>query len=146
MRRLARPRSTSPRLIYYSFCSADGLTFHKRALSALRAFLNARFYMYENVYFHRIGHAIDLHMREIFADTMEFVLPHSPLDDLPPTGTSPSGRCSPRSSAGSTTPARRRGAGAWPTEWQRIIHRDVKYRMVYEQAIERVSLPPGAGE
>ena len=71
-----------PRLIYYSFCSPDGLTFHKRALNALRAFLNARFYMYENVYFHRIGHAIDLHMREIFSDTMDVVLPHSPLDDL----------------------------------------------------------------
>ena len=64
-----------PRLIYYSFCSPDGLTFHKRALNALRAFLNARFYMYENVYFHRIGHAIDLHMREIFSDTMDVILP-----------------------------------------------------------------------
>ena len=67
-----------PRLIYYSFCSPDGLTFHKRALNALRAFLNARFYMYENVYFHRIGHAIDLHMREIFTDTMALVLPQQP--------------------------------------------------------------------
>ena len=71
-----------PRLIYYSFVTDEGLTFHKRALNALRAFLNARFYMYENVYFHRIGHAIDLHMREIFADTMKLVLPRSPLDDL----------------------------------------------------------------
>ena len=70
------------RLIYYTFCTDDGLTFHKRALSALRAFLNARFYMYENVYFHRVGHAIDLHLHEIFRPTMELVLPRSPLDDL----------------------------------------------------------------
>ena len=70
------------RLIYYTFCTADGLTFHKRALSALRAFLNARFYMYENVYFHRVGHAIDIHLREIFRPTMALILPESPLDDL----------------------------------------------------------------
>jgi HD superfamily phosphohydrolase len=70
------------RLVYYAFCTEDGLTFHKRALSALRAFLNARFYMYENVYFHRVGHAIDLHLHEIFRPTMAFVLPNSPLDDL----------------------------------------------------------------
>ena len=69
------------RLIYYTFCTADGLTFHKRALSSLRAFLNARFYMYENVYFHRIGHAIDLHLHEIFRPTLELILPASPLDD-----------------------------------------------------------------
>ena len=135
-----------PRLIYYSFCSADGLTFHKRALNALRAFLNARFYMYENVYFHRIGHAIDLHMREFFADTMAIVLPKSPLDDL---------RAYRHLSEWSlfteverwlddpgSSPRRRRLA----EEWQRIIHRDVKYRMVYEQSIERVALPPGASE
>jgi HD superfamily phosphohydrolase len=135
-----------PRLIYYSFCSADGLTFHKRALNALRAFLNARFYMYENVYFHRIGHAIDLHMREFFADTMAVVLPRSPLDDL---------RAYRHLSEWSlfteverwlddpgSSPRRRRLA----EEWQRIIHRDVKYRMVYEQSIERVALPTGASE
>ena len=69
------------RLIYYTFCTDEGLTFHKRALGTLRAFLNARFYMYENVYFHRVGHAIDLHLREIFRSTMALILPRSPLDD-----------------------------------------------------------------
>ena len=136
----------APRLVYYSFCSADGLTFHKRALNALRAFLNARFYMYENVYFHRIGHAIDLHMREIFADTMEFVLPNSPLDDLAAYRHLTEWSLFTQverwlDDPGSSSRRRRLGV-----EWQRIIHRDVKYRMVYEQAIERTSLPPGAGE
>ena len=114
VRRLANAVDV-PRLIYYSFVSPDGLTFHKRALSALRAFLNARFYMYENVYFHRIGHAIDLHMREIFTDTMASCCPAARSTTCAPTGTSPSGRCSPKSSAGSTTPARRPGAAAWPS-------------------------------
>jgi len=133
------------RLLYYSFCSADGLTFHKRALNALRAFLNARFYLYENVYFHRIGHAIDLHMREIFNDTMALVLPASPLDDLHAYQHLTEWSLFTEverwlDEPGSTR--RRRLA----QEWQRIIHRDVKYRMVYEQAIERVSFPPGASD
>jgi HD superfamily phosphohydrolase len=124
------------RLIYYAFCTADGLTFHKRALSALRAFLNARFYMYENVYFHRVGHAIDLHLHEIFRPTMRLVLPLSPLDD----------------------PAAYRRLTEWSLfttvedwldeplgserrelagQWQAIIHRHVKYSMVYEHQVER---------
>jgi len=124
------------RLIYYSFCTADGLTFHKRALSALRAFLNARFYMYENVYFHRIGHAIDMHLRELFRPTMELVLPASPLDDLDAYRrltewslfTTVEGWLDePRQS-------RRRELAE---EWQSIIHRHVKYSMVYEHAVER---------
>ena len=131
------------RLIYYTFCTADGLTFHKRALSALRAFLNARFYMYENVYFHRVGHAIDLHLHEIFRPTMRLVLPVSPLDDLAayrrltewslfttvedwldePLGSE-----------------RRELAG----QWQSIIHRHVKYSMVYEHHVERQQPLPAA--
>ncbi len=131
------------RLIYYSLCTDDGLTFHKRALSALRAFLNARFYMYENVYFHRIGHAIDLHLREIFRPTMELLLPRSPLEDL----------------------AAYRRVTEWSLfavveswldeplssvkrelaeEWQHIIHRHVKYSMVFEFHIERQRPLPAA--
>ena len=92
------------RLIYYTFCTADGLTFHKRALSALRAFLNARFYMYENVYFHRIGHAIDLHLHEIFRPTHGArSCRRARSTTRRPTGGSPSGRCSPPSRPGSTS-------------------------------------------
>jgi len=131
------------RLIYYTFCTAEGLTFHKRALSTLRAFLNARFYMYENVYFHRVGHAIDLHLHEIFRPTMELVLPASPLDDL----------------------AAYRRLSEWSLfttveswlddplasekrelaeQWQAIIHRHVKYSMVYEHHVERQQPLPAA--
>lgn len=133
------------RLIYYTFCTADGLTFHKRALAALRQFLNARFYMYENVYFHRVGHAIDLHLREIFRPTLRLILPRSPLDD----------------------PAAYRRVTEWSLfttveqwldeplaserrqlaeEWQAIIHRHVKYSMVYEHAVELQRPAPATRE
>ena len=124
------------RLIYYTFCTADGLTFHKRALSSLRAFLNARFYMYENVYFHRVGHAIDLHLHEIFRPTLELILPASPLED-------------PGAYRRLTEWSLFTTVEAWldeplhserrelAEEWQSIIHRHVKYSMVYEHHVER---------
>ena len=41
------------RLIYYTFVSPKGLTLHRSGEGALTMFLNARKYLYENVYFHR---------------------------------------------------------------------------------------------
>ena len=124
------------RLIYYTFCTDEGLTFHKRALSTLRAFLNARFYMYENVYFHRVGHAIDLHLREIFRPTLELVLPQSPVDD--PAAYRRLSEWSLFSTVedwlGEPLASEKR---ALAEQWQSIIHRHVKYSMVYEHHVER---------
>lgn len=131
------------RLLYYTFCTDEGLVFHRRALSALRAFLNARFYMYENVYFHRVGHAIDLHLHEIFRPTMQVVLPQSPLDDL-------------RAYRRLTEWSLFTTVEAWldeplhsplrelAEEWQSIIHRHVKYSMVFEHHVERQQPAPAA--
>ena len=127
------------RLVYYTFCGEDGLTYHKRALGALRAFLNARFYLYENVYFHRVGGAIDMHLREIFFDTLALVLPRSPLEDMDAYRKvtewslfeTVDGWC--EEPEGSD----RRRLGL---EWQHIIHRDVKYHAVFEQSVERRQL------
>jgi HD superfamily phosphohydrolase len=131
------------RLIYYTFCTADGLTFHKRSLSALRAFLNARFYMYENVYFHRVGHAIDLHLHEIFRPTMKLVLPVSPLDDLAAYRRLTEWSLFTTVEGWLDEPLgseRRELAG----QWQSIIHRHVKYSMVYEHHVERQQPLPAA--
>ena len=133
------------RLIYYSFISPDGITFHKRALGALRAFLNARLYLYENVYFHRVGGAIDMHLREIFYDTLSFVLPRSPLDDLPAFRrlTEWSLFEEVESWLGEPAGARRRRLA---DEWQKIIHRDVKYHTVFEHQVEHAQVAPGTRE
>jgi len=131
------------RLVYYTFCTAEGLTFHKRALSSLRAFLNARFYMYENVYFHRVGHAIDLHLREIFRPTLELILPASPLEDLGAYRRLTEWSLFTTVEAWLDEPLhspRRELA----EEWQSIIHRHVKYSMVYEHHVERQQPPPAA--
>jgi hypothetical protein len=131
------------RLIYYTFCTADGLTFHKRALSALRAFLNARFYMYENVYFHRVGHAIDLHLHEIFRPTMRLVLPASPLESLAAYRRLSEWSLFATVEAWLDEPLSSEKR-ALAEQWQSIIHRHVKYSMVYEHHVERQQPAPAA--
>ena len=133
------------RLIYYTFCTAEGLTFHKRALSALRQFLNARFYMYENVYFHRVGHAIDIHLREIFRPTLAIVLPRSPLDDTDAYRRLTEWSLFTTMEAWLDEPldSERR---LLAEEWQSIIHRHVKYSMVYEHAVELQRPAPATRE
>src|SRR5207237_1393540 len=63
------------RIIYYSFFSENGLTLDRGGLQAFIMFLNARFYMYTNVYYHRTTRGIDLHLKEIFRHTMTIAFP-----------------------------------------------------------------------
>jgi HD superfamily phosphohydrolase len=70
------------RLMYYTFFTDKGLTLHKSGLSALNMFLNARLYMYTNVYYHRTTRAIDEHLKELFKDTMAALFPFNPVDNL----------------------------------------------------------------
>jgi uncharacterized protein len=70
------------RLIYYTFISPEGLTLHRAGNAALTMFLNARLYLYTNVYYHRTSRALDLHLREIFPATMRLLFPGNPLDHM----------------------------------------------------------------
>ena len=70
------------RLIYYTFMSPQGMTLHQSGVSALVRFLNARLYLYMNMYFHRTTRAIDLHLKEIFRPTLEKLFPFNPIKNL----------------------------------------------------------------
>ncbi|MCX5850674.1 MAG: HD domain-containing protein [Deltaproteobacteria bacterium] len=70
------------RLCFYSFFTAEGLTLHQAGTSALTRFLNARLTLYSNVYFHRTTRALDLHLQEIFRDTMKILYPLNPVRSL----------------------------------------------------------------
>ncbi|MDP2267622.1 MAG: hypothetical protein Q8K46_00490, partial [Deltaproteobacteria bacterium] len=70
------------RLRYYSFFTGDGLTLHQAGISTLSRFLNARLNLYTNVYFHRTTRALDLHLQEIFRDTMNILFPFNPVSAL----------------------------------------------------------------
>ncbi len=70
------------RLMYYTFFADKGLTLHKSGLTALNMFLNARLYMYTNVYYHRTTRAIDEHLKELFKETMAALFPYNPVENL----------------------------------------------------------------
>jgi HD superfamily phosphohydrolase len=70
------------RIIHYSFISERGLALHAHAAEALYMFLNARLYLYHQVYFHRTVRRIDLQLREVFRPTLELMLGGNPLDRL----------------------------------------------------------------
>ena len=70
------------RLIYYSFFSEKGLTLHQSGMTSLTQFLNARLHLYTNVCYHRAVRAIDIHLREIFRETLKEIFPWNPLETL----------------------------------------------------------------
>ncbi len=118
------------RLLFYTYFTEKGLTLHQAAGPALARFVQARLAMYSDVYFHRTNRAIDLHMREIFQQTLDILIPHNPAENLDwyldvtdwfllqevmrwPDADDP----------------RKRELGV---EWQKILNRHVKWKMVYE--------------
>jgi HD superfamily phosphohydrolase len=70
------------RLLHYTSFCREGLILDKRGLDALSMFLNARFYLYSNVYYHRTTRSIDLQLQEIFRETMEILCPFHPLEEI----------------------------------------------------------------
>ncbi len=124
-----------PRLMHYTFVGESGMLLHQHGAQALLMFLNSRLYLYNNLYYHRTVRRIDLHMREIFRDTIEEILPGNPLahpDDyqrltdwsLINTVDSWVRQAGPRQALG--------------REWARIVRRELKWRMVFEDYVEMV--------
>ena len=70
------------RLLYYTSFRKEGLVLDKRGMDALAMFLNARLYLYSNVYYHRTTRSIDLQLQEIFKETMEILCPYHPLKEI----------------------------------------------------------------
>ena len=69
--------STAPvdvdRLRHYTFVGDAGLTLFEPGLGALEAFLTARLFMYQQIYFHRTVRAIDLDLGEVFRPSIEAI-------------------------------------------------------------------------
>ncbi len=70
------------RLLHYTSYRQEGLILDRRGLDALAMFLNARLYLYSNVYYHRTTRSIDLQLQEIFKETMEILCPFHPLEEI----------------------------------------------------------------
>jgi uncharacterized protein len=131
------------RIIYYSFFSEKGLTLDRSGLQAFTMFLNARFYMYTNVYYHRTTRGIDLHLKEIFRDTMKILFPYDLNKDLHPylhltewTLLEDVGRWH------DADDAERRALGA---EWRHVLDRQLKWRMAGEEVLDQFEARKGQG-
>ncbi|MGQ9647354.1 MAG: HD domain-containing protein [Thermodesulfobacteriota bacterium] len=70
------------RLLHYTSFRKEGLVLDRRGLDALAMFLNARLYLYSNVYYHRTTRSIDLQLQEIFKETMEILCPYHPVEEM----------------------------------------------------------------
>lgn len=129
------------RIIYYTFFTEEGLTLDRGGLQALKMFLTARYYMYTNVYFHRTTRAIDIHLKEIFHDTMRVLFPWNPAKQI-------------REFLRLTEWTLLEEVGRWHEEpepekrhlggeWKRIMDRDLKWRMAHEATVSQAELQRG---
>jgi HD superfamily phosphohydrolase len=130
------------RLMHYTFFTENGLSLHRAGCSALTMFLNARLYLYTNVYYHRTTRAIDMHLREIFRDTIKLIFPYNPLEhlDLYQALTDWSLLETVRQWPASKQEQKKQLG----REWQRILSRDVKWKMAYDTTLSMRE--PGKGQ
>jgi uncharacterized protein len=129
------------RLRFYTFFTRDGLTLHQAGVSALSRFLNARLNLYSNVYFHRTTRALDLHLQEIFRDTMSMILPLNPSEDLDTYLNCDEWRLfsEVRLWVESKDPRQRKLA----REWDKLNRREVKWKMSFAAELSIDQLQKG---
>ena len=129
------------RLRFYTFFTRDGLTLHQAGVSALSRFLNARLNLYANVYFHRTTRALDLHLQEIFRDTMGLILPANPAEALDAYLNCDEWRlfCEVRHWPDSADPKKQRLG----REWEKLHRREVKWKMSFSAEISIDQLQKG---
>jgi uncharacterized protein len=111
-----------------------GFTIHKTGLPALHMFLNTRMYLYSNVYYHRTTRAIDIHLREIFGNTMRLVFPDNPLKKMDRYLMLTD--WSLLEHVRGWKQSRHAGRRALGEEWGRILGRDVKWKMAYNTVLK----------
>ena len=131
------------RILHYSFISERGLTLHAHAAEALYMFLNARLYLYSQVYFHRTVRRIDLQLREVFRPTMDLVLGGNPLDRLEAFRelTEWSLLSDVDGWAAGAGDSRQRELGM---AWRAIVARRLKWKLIYQGHTEARDIPSGA--
>ena len=131
------------RIIHYSFISARGLTLHAHGAEALYMFLNARLYLYHQVYFHRTVRRIDLQLREVFRPTLELMLGGNPLDRMARfqalTEWSLLSEVD-RWAAGEADAERRELGLAWAD----VVARKLKWKLIYQGLTDAREIPSGA--
>jgi len=121
------------RLRFYTFFTEKGLTLHKAGVTALSRFVNARLNLYTNVYFHRTTRALDLHLQEVFRETLDLILTGSPADDLDGYLNCDEWRLFQEVHSWLGCGDRKKERLA--RQWQRFYNRQLKWKMAYSTEI-----------
>ncbi|HXA97542.1 MAG TPA: HD domain-containing protein [Candidatus Dormibacteraeota bacterium] len=122
------------RIMYYSFFSEKGLTLDRGGIQAFIMFLNARFYLYTNVYYHRTTRGIDLHLKDIFRDTMKLVFPYDLNKELQPYLNMTEWTLLEEVARWEhAEDSERRDLGR---EWRQVLDRRLKWRMSHEVVLD----------
>ena len=129
------------RLIHYSIITDRGFTIHKTGLPALHMFLNTRMYLYSNVYYHRTTRAIDIHLRDIFGDTMKLLFPSNPATHMDEYLTLTD--WSLLEDVRRWKKASRSNLRRLHHEWAHILGRDVKWKMAYSTVLKEKGIERG---
>ena len=121
------------RLLHYSFFSEAGLTVHQKGIDALLRFMSARAELFRAVYFHRTVRAIDLTLRDLFADSRGELFPGDPLEHLDAYRdfTEFSLLVDVARWRHSDDPAKR----SLGERWYRLIHREIPWQMICQRTI-----------
>ena len=131
------------RIIHYSFVSERGLTLHSHAAEALYMFLNARLYLYHQVYFHRTVRRIDLQLREVFRPTIDALLGGNPLQHLDRfldlTEWSLLSDVDRWAAGGADAHKRELGEA-----WAAVVARRLKWRLIYQGHTDARDIPTAA--
>jgi HD superfamily phosphohydrolase len=130
------------RILHYSFISERGLTLHAHGAEALYMFLNARLYLYHQVYFHRTVRRIDLQLREVFRPTLALLLGGNPLERLDAYEA-----LTEWSLLSDVDRWAREGKGErWELgqAWAAIVARKLKWKLVYQGLSDARDVPAGA--
>lgn len=122
------------RLIHYTIVTKNGFTIHKTGLPALQMFLNTRMYLYSNVYFHRTTRAIDIHLRDIFGETMKLLCPSDPRKNMDAYRTLTD--WSLLEEVRGWKRSRQKVRRQLGHEWARILGRDIKWKMAYSTVLK----------
>jgi HD superfamily phosphohydrolase len=130
------------RIVHYSFISERGLTLHAHAAEALYMFLNARLYLYSQVYFHRTVRRIDLQLREVFRPTLELVLGGNPLERMDRyQGLTEWSLLSEVDRWAGDGDAEKRQLGQ---AWADVVARKLKWRLIYQGLADARDIPSAA--
>jgi HD superfamily phosphohydrolase len=130
------------RILHYSFISERGLTLHAHAAEALYMFLNARLYLYHQVYFHRTVRRIDLQLREVFRPTLALLLGGNPLERMDAYES-----LTEWSLLSDVDRWAREGKGErleLGRAWAAIVARKLKWKLVYQGLSDAREVPAGA--